>query len=566
VSIADEKLPNQTTLIKSGSAASIPLSHQPKIEKSGQRYIKNCGLVLCFYGYFKEAVHESQLENYRVRQCEIFFFLEDDSISIVERKVENSGVPQGTFAKRGRMTKSLENETFYNLEDLQIGHTIQVYGRKLFITDCNASTRRYLVEQCGRDSSFLSPVAGEEDMYTTMRAEFMSRETGRDDTVVHNIMKNPMTEFAEAQLGNTVDNSTRQGFLEYGRQVLKFDCYWDDRESLFGDVQRLTLIYYLYDDTIEILNVGGAFNKMVKRGKLYRNRDDPKSEAWHWTDFTIGSEISVYSKKLFFAAADTFTYEFYDARNMPLSAPIQQTSEDQVHAVRELPPYNGYGSEEDSLASCVGSLVPTVPHKKLGENKIMRFMAKMESRNPEDMDRNFTISFYLIDNTVQIHEPPKRNSGIVGGSFLSRMKLRTAEGLITQEYFYVGAEIQLAGHPFILVDADEGTLKHMEGNAETFENSNIQKVCQSYSASLLEAASNGELLTDFQSYDGGSTDAVSIKSVKQILMKYGCSYYYGGPPEQAVLTLCRSFGNKQNLQYKRFIEAIVNPSSIAMSW
>ena len=71
---------------------------------------------------------------------------------------------------------------------------------------------------------------------------------------------------------------------------------------------------------------------------------------------------------------------------------------------------------------------------KLGENKIMRFKAKLESRNPEDTERSFTVSFYLVDNTVQIHEPPRRNSGIVGGSFLSRMKLRTTEGLITQEY------------------------------------------------------------------------------------------------------------------------------------
>ena len=148
----------------------------------------------------------------------------------------------------------------------------------------------------------------------------------------------------------------------------------------------------------------------------------------------MGMVIEVYSRRLLVVAADSGTNEFFHMKGMPLSPPIQMQQEEPVTSERELPPYNGYGSEEDSLASCVGSLIPTVPMKKLGENKIMRFQAKMESQNPEDRDRVFTVSFYLMDNTVQIHEPPKRNSGIVGGSFLSRMKLRTNEGLITAEY------------------------------------------------------------------------------------------------------------------------------------
>lgn len=184
----------------------------------------------------------------------------------------------------------------------------------------------------------------------------------------------------------------------------------------------------------------------------------------------------------------------------------------------------------------------------------------MESKNPEDVDRNFTVSFYLVDNTVQIHEPPKRNSGIVGGSFLSRIKLRTAEGFITEEYFYVGAEIQLAGHPFILVDADEGTLRHMEQKPKLFEYSNIKNIVAVYALSLGEAAASGELAAEFQAYDPEGSGSVSTKAVKKILMKYKCSYYYGGPPEQAVITLCRKLGNKKSVDYNKFIAAIIDPS------
>lgn len=47
-----------------------------------------------------------------------------------------------------------------------------------------------------------------------------------------------MKVFAEATLGNTVDNSRRAGFIKYDRNVLRFQAVWDDRESLYGDIQR----------------------------------------------------------------------------------------------------------------------------------------------------------------------------------------------------------------------------------------------------------------------------------------------------------------------------------------
>ncbi len=47
-----------------------------------------------------------------------------------------------------------------------------------------------------------------------------------------------MKVFAEATLGNTVDNSKRAGFIKYDRNVLRFQAVWDDRESLYGDIQR----------------------------------------------------------------------------------------------------------------------------------------------------------------------------------------------------------------------------------------------------------------------------------------------------------------------------------------
>ena len=54
--------------------------------------------VLRFDCYFKESVHESRLENYRIRKCVLYYYLEDDSMHVSEPKVENSGIPQARLA------------------------------------------------------------------------------------------------------------------------------------------------------------------------------------------------------------------------------------------------------------------------------------------------------------------------------------------------------------------------------------------------------------------------------------------------------------------------------------
>ena len=62
--------------------------------------------MLRFYGYFKEAVVESRLENSRTRRVILYYYLEDKSIMLVEPKQVNSGTPQGAFIKRHVILKS----------------------------------------------------------------------------------------------------------------------------------------------------------------------------------------------------------------------------------------------------------------------------------------------------------------------------------------------------------------------------------------------------------------------------------------------------------------------------
>ena len=87
---------------------------------------------------------------------------------------------------------------------------------------------------------------------------------------------------------------------------------------------------------------------------------------------------------------------------------------------REFPPYNGFGSEEDSLCSCMG-LLPKPPKRdfikfmerdRRGlDSNVLRFLARMDTEKPIDKDRRFIISYFLSDDTVLVFEPPVRNSG-----------------------------------------------------------------------------------------------------------------------------------------------------------
>ena len=52
--------------------------------------------VLSFDGYYQETVTESRSEQYRVRHVKVYFYLEDDSIQLVEPRHKNAGLNQGS--------------------------------------------------------------------------------------------------------------------------------------------------------------------------------------------------------------------------------------------------------------------------------------------------------------------------------------------------------------------------------------------------------------------------------------------------------------------------------------
>ena len=124
--------------------------------------------VLCFDAFFQEAVHEKREEQYRVRRCKIYFYLEDDSIQVIEPHVKNSGIPQGTLIRRHRINLPGKDDEYYTVDQFNVGETVELYERKFKLTDCDEFTKSFLTRLGVKVEK---PEKVPEDPYTRLRDE-----------------------------------------------------------------------------------------------------------------------------------------------------------------------------------------------------------------------------------------------------------------------------------------------------------------------------------------------------------------------------------------------------------
>ena len=109
---------------------------------------------------------------------------------------------------------------------------------------------------------------------------------------------------------------------------------------------------------------------------------------------------------------------------------------------------------------------------------ILRFNAKLVSTEPDDENREFLISFYCGDDTIQVYEVCDKNSGRIGGKFMERKnhKNPVSNANYEEKDFCIGRSIFLGGFRFQLVSADEYTEKYMEDNPDQFPEASMDKI------------------------------------------------------------------------------------------
>lgn len=312
------------------------------------------------------------------------------------------------------------------------------------------------------------------------------------------------------------------------------------------------------------------FSRLLRRSKLPKSISSSSSnniginkadEFFSWKDLNVGMELNVYARNLFIIDADEYTREFYTSRGLYLnSAQAAENDGLVIRRERELPPPTGFGSDEDSLRSCFGSLQIQPPHfKKLGENKVLSFTATMCSGGPDDFDRNFVVMFYVQDGTLKIMEPPVRNSGFIGGTFLSRRAVKLSNGEpLKEHHLYVGAKVNVLNNVFWLKETNISTLHWMEEKG--LPKSNIYAIINKIRQTLIDDALNGILESKFRRFNSGQ--GITVDALRAVIDSYGLlkkdddeydEYDEGRLVEHEIITLFRAEGNRSKyLDYHVF--------------
>lgn len=529
--------------------------------------------VLRFYAYFQEAIEEKQEERYRIRNCVILFYLEDDSIQVNEQAVENSGIPQGTLIRRHCIPLPPPcDDQFYTVEDFNVGRQIQLYSKIFEITGCDMFTENFLRKLGVKVPSHKDPI---QDPYTQHRQKMLAA-------------MQPQRPYEKLD--------TLKQFLDHDRHVLRFYCYWDDTDNMFGDPRELVLHYFLADDTIEIqekipVNSGrDAVPMFLKRAKLPKVPTDVRQpgvmtkrtvlnvfgptgyggryildalktgavhdDYYHESDLAIGAVLYVWGRRVIICDADDFTKEFYRTKyGIDKFDPIQFPQPTPRTVKPQIPPYNGVGSEEDSLASCL-HLIPKPPRRDFAkfmekdrhglDSNVLRFVAKLNTSNSIDAERQFIVFYHLSDDTITIYEPPVRNSGIIGGKFLERGRVAKSSKNSTDqivyyqaEDLYVGAEVVFNNFRFVLVDADEYAFRYMETHVDTFPHANINLILEKLKGPA--TAHIDKIRSVLSDADPNKTGTLPYETFK-ILVK---GLAQGLLNDHEVLTLGRQYGEKK---------------------
>ena len=365
-------------------------------------FIENDRRVLLFNAYYEEEVLQSAIEEKRIMICDIFFYVEDGTIEIIKTKQENSGIPQGVYLRRSKVErpKYKDNEDqngdiqYYEIDDLKIGNQVEIYSRIFHIVNCNESTREYVMKNLGWHQVDVHPLPFPRDDFAESNKAKMKRESGVPG-VDRKRKMHDLKEVMESMLGKQSSTTDRGMFLQCGQQALCFNVVWDDRERLYGDVQFFRLLYFLADDTVEVLPVHKKndgrypFPKLLKRMKLPKSGNllnvDESADYYNWRELCIGKTINVFGRKIHLARCDSFTREHYKKHGIILKENMTlEPKEEKIRFERQIPPYNGFGSEEDSLRSCTGGINPPPPKRDLAKMRekqgvILRFNARLLS-------------------------------------------------------------------------------------------------------------------------------------------------------------------------------------------
>jgi|UniRef100_A0A7S4D451 Ca2+-binding EF-hand superfamily protein len=485
--------------------------------------------VLRFNAYYLEPIVESAIETVRLRKCVVYFHTEDNTVLVRELPQPNAGMSQGVLIRRHCIPVDPSEKTgtdneMIGVAHLNVGVDVTLYGKRFHICDVDSNTRNHL------EAMGVAVPANEGWPEGDQFAAYLAKKARRVGTLTaQDLELKRHHEYGTAGRVSMVSPERIQQakrFYQANGRVLTFLAGWDDRDRPHGDLRLMQINYYLEDATIQVLeppvtNSGREeCKKTLVRQRIPRKSPDNKPafkneslldhlktdahqhntfgvnmDGGYLTedDLGIGRVLDIHGKTFVLYDCDERTRKYYlQEKGVDLGASMDIMKYFNIVPKKipraAPPPHDGIGSEEDSLGNWQGLLMkpPKRDHVKWVKNdgKILTFALRMvASPNAviEEESRHFILSFWLEDDSLQITEISSRNSGIMGGKYLARQKVKQIQPDGSSKYlqaedFQVGEIIELYSKKFRILQMDRNTEKLLSGIEDPSSPEDIKKL------------------------------------------------------------------------------------------
>ena len=130
----------------------LRLVPKPQPTKDFSSWAANNGQVLRFTATFVSDTRREVDEIDKMRAFVVSYFLEDNTVSVYEPPVPNSGLPGGPFFKRQAARKSRASSAYLRARDCVVGAVIEISGRSLRLNGADDAT--FALMEARRDTEF----------------------------------------------------------------------------------------------------------------------------------------------------------------------------------------------------------------------------------------------------------------------------------------------------------------------------------------------------------------------------------------------------------------------------
>jgi len=275
----------------------------------------------------------------------IHYYLANNTIEINEAHCRNSGRDAyPVFMKRGPLKK--KNDTvavpgllsseggIYMPEDLKVGESIDVWGRKFVLYECDDFTRKFYKEYLGFDQFDGTIDVSEKPVRHTKLAPPPHNGIGKEeDSLISCQMIAPKAPKVDLQK-----------LMVLTGEVLRFECKMVNGEPE-DDLRQFVIAFYPADDDtavfeIPVRNSGHWAGKFADKRRI---KNPATGETFKLHDFFVGQTVQIASQPFLIIRADEHCLQYLEAR------PEQFPWSDPAACSRRLAPLANHPEMQDPM-------------------------------------------------------------------------------------------------------------------------------------------------------------------------------------------------------------------------